>query len=708
MNIATPPLTVCDREPIHIPGSIQPHGIMLVFDPETLGLRQAAGMRGLGFPPASRVGDRAADILDEPLVRSISEALQWQSRLVTRWLNASGAAFDVSAHRSGDSLIVELEPAGERPPGATDLLSELDRATASFERASTLRALCQVAATAVRDLTGFERVMIYRFEDGHAGSVIAEDCAEGLQSFLNHHFPGSDIPQQARALYVRNTVRVIPDAEYYPAELQPPLAGEKPLDMSDCILRSVSPIHLQYLRNMGVWASASVSIVVDGALWGLIACHHTRPREISYPKRSICAALAGNLARRIRAMEESELYRQRASIRSREDDLLFGMVRDPEMDGALPQHTDTLLRMLDADGVAIVRGESWRTAGRCPPEHAMAELAAWAAGESAAGTLATHNLSAVFAPAASYASSVSGLVAVTISEEEPFVVMWFRQERIETINWAGNPHKAVELQPGEILTPRSSFDAWSETVRGQSRRWSLAETESAGRFRQRLYELRQLRRMRDVNVDLSRAVAERDVALRQKEILLREVNHRVQNSLFLVSNFLHLQKRDSENPELHGMLDEARRRVSAVGLVHRRLYRADQIDTVDLDRYLVELRDEMVQSMGKEWDSYLTLSAAPVLVATDRAVTLGLVITELVINANKYAYGGGMGPIDISLRGDHANLQLAVSDQGRGAQHPKGGFGTRMMDALVGQIGGRLEYQDNHPGLRAVLTAPVA
>lgn len=709
MKIEALDLTACDREPIHIPGSIQPHGVMLVAERDSLVVSHAAGdvegrlcredWRGgsLGDLIGDAAASRIARLTDSP----------GAGGFVGAWTAADGGAYDLSAHTMGEHVVVEIEPAPAVAATSAAMLGGLEAAASAFERAPDLKALCERAAREFRRLTGFDRVMIYRFLDDEAGTVLAEDRDPALPSFLNHHFPGSDIPRQARALYVRNLVRAIPDVAYTPAPLRPAWDEASPLDMSDCILRSVSPIHLQYMRNMGVAASASISIVKDGALWGLVACHHDTPRLLPYDQRAACRALAGALSRQIKAKDEAEGYRQRIRLRTFEDDLSARLARAESLDGALHDSLDQLRIMLAADGVAAVRGGVLLRAGVCPPESAIREFAQWLAARDGAEPFATDRLAEEYPPADAFAATGAGALAVSISADEPFVLTWFRAEAVEVVNWAGNPHKAVDLTPGETLTPRASFDAWAETVRGRARPWSLAETEGAGRIRHILLDARQARRLKELNQRLTETVAEKESLLQQKELLIREVNHRVQNSLQLVSSFLALQAREVGDEALTAAFDEARRRLSAVALVHRRLYHADQIETVDLARYLEELCSEMLEAMGAEWASQLRLDIAPVNIPTDRAVTLGLILTELVINANKYAYGGAPGPIDISLEPQGANFRLVVADHGRGKHQPGQGFGSRMMKAMVSQLSGGLEHLDNGPGLRAVLTAPV-
>ena len=280
-------------------------------------------------------------------------------------------------------------------------------------------------------------------------------------------------------------------------------------------------------------------------------------------------------------------------------------------------------------------------------------------------------------------------------------------EEVERVNWAGNPHKAVAVEPGAVLTPRASFESWSQIVRGRARRWTLEEVKAAHRLRGVLHDLRQRVRLRELNGQLSAANREQELLLRQKDVLMHEVNHRVQNSLQLVSAFLGMQARAVGDADLTSHLTEAQARLSAVALVHRRLYRDDQVEAVELSRYLDELMTDMRASLGADWGSALRVYLAPVLVPTGRAVDIGLIATELVINATKYAYPGTTGPITVMLEQHRANLRLIVEDQGRGKSGAGEGFGSRMMKALVGRLGGELAFEDNAPGLRVILTAPI-
>jgi len=703
-------LTVCDQEPIHVPGAIQPHGLLLVLDGEYKVIAGAGDIEGV-LGADDWLGRSATELVGAEITEALAVETSHRSGAVcVGVLRApSGKLFDASAQRSDALTMLELEPAGSAGVALGVVLGDLEAAASEFERASTLEELCGLAAVEFRRLTGYDRVMIYRFLDDDSGAVIGEDRRDDLRSFLHHRFPASDIPRQARALYLRNPIRVIPDVNYQPAPLRPATVDGQPIDLSDAALRSVSPIHLQYLRNMAVGASASVSIVKDGVLWGLVACHNETPLHIPFARRAACRALAGTLGRQIRSKDESDAFRERVRLRGFQDDLVALLSREGSLDEAISNHVGEIRRALGGDGVAILRGGDLLFNGRCPDEAQTRALAAWALNRSADQVFSTSRLAELLPDARPYQDVASGLLAITLSLTEPWIVMWFRAEEVEIVEWAGNPHKDVAGAGDQALTPRASFESWRETVRGRARRWTGPEIEAAGRLRAAVIEVWQARRLRDLNRRLVSALDEKDLLIQQKDFLVGEVNHRVQNSLQLVSSFLALQARASDQPGLAPALEEARRRLTAVALVHRRLYRADQVRSVDAARYVEELVHDISASIGDDWARQMSLDVAPVLLPTDRAISLGLVLTELVINATKYAYRGAAGPLAISLVEDRARLRLSVADRGVGAQgQSKKGFGSRMIAALVRQLEGELIHEDNRPGLRVTLVAPVA
>jgi chemotaxis family two-component system sensor kinase Cph1 len=696
-----PDITACDLEPIHIPGSIQPHGLLLIADRHTLEIVAGAGDLGVRLTP-----NWLHHTLYEVLGQRIGEQLAEKPLPIIDRVQGQTEIFDVLPHASDTILIVELEPAASKTPTALEVLTTLRAANDVFEQALGLQDVCERAALAFRQLIDFDRVMIYRFRDDDAGVVIAEARGPDLGSFMNHHFPASDIPKQARALYVRNPIRVIPDVNYVPALIGPGPEWRS-IDMSDTGLRSVSPIHIQYLKNMEVGASASVSIVKDGRLWGLIACHNRTPKRISYDVRMACLGLAGTLSHQIRIKESADIYRERGRLRSAEDSVVAQLGSDVSLDDFFSIASENLCRMLGADGFAVVRGEDIYVTGKCPDSDVVGKIARWVTDLSTAQPFSTHNLSKYYEPANAHQALASGLLAVTMLTEEPIILLWFRAEQVEIVNWAGNPHKGTVRDLNATLNPRSSFEAWSEAVRGHSRPWSLQEVDAANRLKRAMFEARQNRRLRQLNKELAATVADKENLLKQKDYLIKEVNHRVQNSLQLVSSFLGIQARTVDEPSLTEYLSEAQRRISAVALVHRRLYSDDQVETIDLARYLEDLCGDLKTSMGQAWGENFTFDLTPILTSADRAVNIGLILTELVINANKYAYSGAPGPIAIGLEQHGTSFRLTVADKGAGKVKSHKGFGTRMLIAMVSGLCGSMAERDTQPGLHVSITAPI-
>jgi len=711
-------LADCDREPIHIPSAIQPHGTLLVVDPASDRIVQVG--RGTETVPHS-----SWPLLD----RQLSDVLRIPAEVVENAAFSSApvyigslipgreipAGIDVTAHRSGGLIIVEIESALTARPSAAYMLGCVRSISAALQATPDLLQTCRCAVRELRALTGFARVMIYRFLEDGSGCVMAEDKEPELPAFLNHHYPASDIPKQARELYIRNVVRVIPDVNYTPAPIVPqiyPVTGA-PLDMSDCILRSVSPIHIQYLKNMNVRASMSVSIVRDDALWGLVACHHTSPKLVAYEVREVCKHVAQILSQQIAAREETEMFRQEHLLTAARLELTSGLHHARETIGeALRARASKLLELLPSDGLAVYAHGAITTAGRCPNGDQLQELSTWLLRANAPALYATDRLSESFAPAEACRMNASGLLAIIISAGAPLVLLWFRAERAEIVNWAGNPHKPMETGPRPgVLTPRASFDLWQETVRGRSRPWTKAEIEAAQRFQNEVIEISQHLRVEQLNTMLQQKIREADRLIVQKDLLMREMHHRVQNSLQLVSAMLRLQQREFSDPVVRARLEETQQRILAMAAVHRHLWQSTEIGIVRFDVYLKEIRDSLVESWGRQWDEHVQLRGVSVQMPTDKAIVLGLIITELLTNAVKYAYGGAPGPIQILLGEEpERGIQVVIADQGVGIEETRrpDGFGSRLTGLLVSQLGGAIEFQNSFPGTKVVLSVPYA
>ncbi|HYH74115.1 MAG TPA: SpoIIE family protein phosphatase [Nocardioides sp.] len=506
-------LSNCEREPIHIPGSIQPRGVLLaVSDPHFVVEQVSENLADLvGTPWREALGRPLDQVLGEGPAGAIARSASGFGDLRERnpveiTLDVHGAAVPVDAllHRtliagSGtdgeparSSLVVELEPAyGPRPFSFPNTYQAVRGTIGELNRASSLQGLYDITAQAVRTLTGFDRVMVYRYDDAYNGEVVAEAKAEHLNSFLGLHYPASDIPAQARALYEKNWIRLISDVDYVPSRVQPadhPVSG-RPLDLTYSTLRSVSPIHVEYLKNMGVRASMSISLLRDDKLWGLIACHHyDGPHAPPYATRAAAEFLGSTLSLRLvdRAAED-EVHRA-LQVRSTLAWLTAAALDEDRPLVETLLGSPSLLDLLPADGVVVrLQGRTGSRGAVLPPSVADA-VAAWA-GATGEDVVASESLSQDAPALGDPVEPACGVLALPLPEGQ--YVVWFRGEAVRQIDWGGDPHnKAIAEREGDEvrLSPRKSFERWRETVRGRSEPWTPQQLAEAGELRIHLLE----------------------------------------------------------------------------------------------------------------------------------------------------------------------------------------------------------------------------
>ena len=494
MSLPDEPVTLenCDREPIHIPGSIQPHGALIALDRLgriTHASDNIARLLGADLAPGSVLRADAFKSEGQPQVaihQAISEASHRERAARAFAGRVNGADFDIVLHRDGEELICEFE----RRDAKADLASFAQLAYGSLEelkRASGIQELLEQAVATVREMTGFDRVMAYRFAHDDSGEVAAEAKSDELDAYLGRRYPASDIPAQARRLYVLNTLRLIADVAYRPVPILASAGRTEPLDLSHSVLRSVSPIHVEYLTNMGVRASMSVSIVVAGKLWGMIACHHMEPKLVPYPVRMAVDVMAQVIAATIQsitARERESAIARAAYIRAEAAGAIAAGLDIVEL---VARDAAALRSTLAADAVFLALGGSPRANDAVDPGWAQAACA-W---------LDTHRDAIVHASSASelpaWPESVPrgerfcGLLALCVDERRGAWLVALRRERELTIRWGGKPDKAIAHGPlGPRLTPRGSFDEWRETVRDTASPWSPVQLEIATQLRESL------------------------------------------------------------------------------------------------------------------------------------------------------------------------------------------------------------------------------
>jgi GAF domain-containing protein len=487
-------LTTCEREPIHVPGAVQPHGILLAVERAThevvIASENAAEFFGRALTEVLHAAlpdllgpELAALVREADAAENLDEALR--ARLDLPHLDRPEALdVDVVLHVSGERLVVEVEPV---PPRAASVSYRATRgAVARLAGSRGIEALCARLAREVRVLTGFDRVMVYRFDAHWNGEVVAEDRRPDLSPFLGLHYPASDIPAQARRLYTLNWMRLIVDAHYTPSRLHPLLdpGTDAPLDLSKSVLRSVSPVHLEYLRNMGVRASMSVSLIVDGRLWGLVACHHySGAHRPGYDAQSAAEFLGQTASQLVGELVRSHERDEALAAQELMSEVL-GVVSTSTREPLTTLIEDgRLLRLLDAGGAALWTGHEMLTCGEVPPWAELQRIATLLARTDGAPTFTDH-LATLDPRLGEVSDRAAG--ALRVGFDGTGWLLWVRPERPRDLDWAGDPnnaevHRAEGLQVR--ISPRTSFEKWHEVVRGRSTPWQPWHAASADRLR---------------------------------------------------------------------------------------------------------------------------------------------------------------------------------------------------------------------------------
>jgi light-regulated signal transduction histidine kinase (bacteriophytochrome) len=689
----------CDREPIHIPGQTQSHGCLIACDAtlESVLRHSANAPAMLGLDPARFRGAAFAELVGESFAHSLRNALskardpRRPGLLFGRRLPGAPASFDISVHAFNNCALVEFEPAATEETGALDIARNLISRTHSRAR---LQDLIAIAPRLVRAVLGYDRVMIYRFAEDGSGKVIAEDKRVDLESFSGQHFPAGDIPAQARALYLNNTLRVINDAHDVGVALEPgPLEREAPTDLSYAHLRAVSPIHLEYLRNMGVAASMSLSIVVNGALWGLVACHNYAPKALTLAERVAVEMFAEVFSLRVEAFERAEALSAATRAREALDRIVAETSAETRVDDFLRSRLTALNALIPSDGVALILDGEWSLAGVTPPADRLAALVGHLRERGGARVYATHSLSREFAEAADYAAEASGLLAVPLSQSPRDYLVFFRREQVETLNWGGDPNKTYASGPnGDRLSPRKSFEIWKETVRCQSAPWSSIDRQTAETARVQLLEI-----MMRHSEALARQRREADV--RQKT-LNEELNHRVKNILALIKSLV--SQDVSAGGDVASYAAALRGRIIALANAH------DQVVRSDGGGQLTALaRAELGPYANRDLEI-----AGPEIVLDARAYSvLALVLHELATNAAKYGA--------LSVAGGRLQLRWSIDENGdcridwresggpQVAPPSRVGFGASLIRRSVPfDLGGESEIEYLPDGLWARLKVP--
>jgi chemotaxis family two-component system sensor kinase Cph1 len=488
-------LTNCDTEPIHIPGKIQSHGFLIVIDQQNIIRYHSENLKKfLTGVPDDVLGQHINTI--EPTVGK-NEPPNFINQLIsfgkgngfeqTNPFNTDlqGQPYHLVISTSGDHYLLEFEPA--RSDSSTDVQKMIGRSISEMLADKNLQNLVNNSAIQVKNVIGYDRVMVYRFaEDGH-GEVVAEAKNDDLPSWLGLHYPASDIPKQARELYKKNLTRLIANVNSEPAPICTTAdMAESQLDLTNSQLRAVSPVHIQYLKNMGVDSSFSISLLYKNELWGLIACHNYSPRFIDFRSRESAKLIGQILSSALEFRQDEENQHEMEGYKNAVDQLSRQMLKDDNIDFALTGYHLTLMDVVDASGAVLLFENNSVKLGNTPTDKQLKDLVTWLKNNVLDTIYYTSELPAVYPPAEAYKHIASGIMVSTLSRELGEYVIWFKPERRQNIKWAGNPDKPAEINAANgimQISPRNSFEVWSQTVTGTSQSWEQRRGKSGNKIK---------------------------------------------------------------------------------------------------------------------------------------------------------------------------------------------------------------------------------
>ncbi|WP_244139441.1 ATP-binding protein [Mucilaginibacter ginkgonis] len=529
-------LSNCDTEPIHIPGQVQSHGFLLVIDHQNIiRFHSDNAVTYLTDHTIRLLGQHISDVESYLLA---NEPADFIASIIALGRNkgfehsnpyavtVKGSSFNLIIAPSDEFYLLEFEPAISDLN--IDIQRVIGRSVSEILADKNLQRLLDNAAQQVRNIIEYDRVMIYRFaEDGH-GEVIAEARNEDLESWLGLHYPASDIPQQARELYKKNLTRIIANVHTTPSRISAaPGYDKKPLDLTNSGIRAVSPIHIQYLKNMGVASSFSISLMYKKDLWGLIACHNYTPRFIDYRSRDSSKLIGQILSSALEFRQDEENQQVKQLLKTAVDQLSNDLLRKPTIGEALTSDQINLLNVVDAAGAVLTYDKEVHTLGNVPQQHDLQNLINWIKTHVDGSFFHTSELSKHYPGAEKIASVASGIMVAVLSRELSEYIIWFKPEQTHTITWAGNPEKNIEVDEQGMthISPRHSFASWSQEISGKSKDWNPEEVLAATRLREEIF-----------------------YAINQKANSIRELNEKLRQAYDELDTFSFTISHDLKNP----------------------------------------------------------------------------------------------------------------------------------------------------------------
>ena len=673
-------LTNCDKEPIHILGKIQAHGFLIAINSKTLLITYISENIGtcINEPVKNYLGQHV-DVIEEKLKIYISGLNLKFSQILNLgkskgletfnpfYLELNNKPYNFIISISGNEYLLEFEPAASDMD--IDVQKTIGRSISKMLAAVSLNSLVKNAALEIKEIIDYDRIMIYKFgEDGH-GEVVAEEKNTDLEPFLGLHYPASDIPKQARELYKINLTRIIVDVN---SENSPILTNQDqdiPLDLTHSVLRAVSPMHIQYLKNMGVASSFSISLISHGELWGLIACHNYSPQFISYKIREASKLIGQIVSSALEYRQGEENIGKSAAFNDASNILTRYIEKENDITTALTKNKVTIKDITTATGAVLVFDKTTTCIGLTPNNEQIIALVKWLKENMKDSIYFTNRFPEIFAPAKQYSHLASGIMACMLSSELSEMIIWFKPEQIEEIHWAGNPEKPVEQSADGLLqlSPRKSFESWTEIVKYTSEKWNRAEIASVMHIREQLISAisRKANEIRILNERLKVAYEELDTFSYTISHDLRMPLSAIKSytDLLLTTNTVARENAKDILERIKVCSDKMAFLIKEI-LDYSRLSRSElRVDKINMTSLIDEIKTDVIESLHPNNIEFL-IGDTPDIYGD--AVMIEQVFTNLINNAVKYSSKSNPAKIKVEGAINKKGIIYSISDNGIG------------------------------------------
>lgn len=698
MTITAQALEHCDSEPIHIPGTIQPNGVLIAMRPADFVITYTSDNSAelLNHAPQDLLGRSAEAVFGRKIAHALRNALQTPVAALRRVpmgrFTLFGEPLEAHAFLSDGHLVVEFEPSIDVAWSDAELSARIGELFLQINQQTSVDSLLQAAVRWLEVLSGFDRVMIYRFNEDQSGEVVAERNNSGREDFLNLCFPHWDIPKQARAIMLKLPLRMLPDIKADPVPLRAASDDLPPLDISLAHLRGMSRVHVQYLENMGVRATMTLSIVVEGKLWGLIAFHNYDPMVPAPRLRAIVLPFIDYFNVKLAHLIQADATEAREQARRILEDIRQHHGDGAELSTIIAGNPMPLLDQFNAKGMAIRLSGEWQAFGRTIPAQEIDGLIAEV--QTAKSVIATDSVGARLTGTQWMETGLAGALAFSLGGDD--VVVIFREAIEAQIKWAGRPEKQITRDGATYrLSPRGSFALYIETIRNRSAPWRAIDMELAeGLAALFLQSEKQRQRM------AQSFYQDRD---RQQRLMINELNHRVRNILALIRSISRQARRSNASLESYSAALE--HRIKALAVAHN-LSNDTSLTNVSLAEIV---RTELAPYTEKD-SSRFFLEGEDRAIRPDLCPIFALVIHEMSTNAAKYgAMSVASGRIDVSFRVANDGLHICWQEiGGPPARKPaESGFGTILIEnAIPFELDGTVEMAFLDTGLKVDIWLP--